>query len=67
MLAVCAGSSHLGPPACGAALAVMYSERLRALVLPDNANKKGPSVIEVCGGSGVNVELMTQWKKDFLE
>jgi L-serine/L-threonine ammonia-lyase len=52
-------------PACGAALAVMYSERLRALVLPDIA--KGPIVIEVCGGSGVNVELMTQWKKDFLE
>jgi L-serine/L-threonine ammonia-lyase len=53
-------------PACGAALAVVYSERLRALVLPDIV-KKGPIVIEVCGGSGVNVELLTQWKKDFLE
>jgi L-serine/L-threonine ammonia-lyase len=52
-------------PACGAALAVMYSERLRAQVLPDI--QKGPIVIEVCGGSGVNVELLTQWKKDFLE
>jgi L-serine/L-threonine ammonia-lyase len=53
-------------PACGAALAVLYSERLRTLVLPDIA-QQGPIVIEVCGGSGVNVELLTQWKRDYLE
>jgi hypothetical protein len=35
------------------------------LVLADI--QKGPIVIQVCGGSGVNVELLTQWKKDFLE
>jgi L-serine/L-threonine ammonia-lyase len=48
-------------PACGAALAVAYSERLRQEILDD---VNGPIVIEVCGGSGVNVELLTQWKKD---
>jgi len=50
-------------PACGAALAVVYSERLREQVLKDVT---GPIVVEVCGGSGVNVELLSQWKKHFL-
>lgn len=43
-------------PACGAALAVLYSPRLREGV-------KGPIVVEVCGGSGVNLELLQQWKE----
>jgi len=43
-------------PACGAALAVLYSERLRNGV-------EGPVVVEVCGGSGVNLELLQQWKE----
>jgi L-serine/L-threonine ammonia-lyase len=50
-------------PACGAALAVAYSERLRNQVL---ANAKEPIVIQVCGGSGVSADLLTLWKKDFL-
>ena len=45
-------------PACGAALAVLYSERLRK-------NVQGPIVVEVCGGSGVNLELLQQWKDQF--
>jgi L-serine/L-threonine ammonia-lyase len=53
-------------PACGAALAVLYSERLRAGFLkalpPDNA----PVVVEVCGGSGVSLDLLQQWKQEFL-
>eukprot|EP00547_Thalassionema_nitzschioides_P007685 CAMPEP_0194219492 /NCGR_PEP_ID=MMETSP0156-20130528/26107_1 /TAXON_ID=33649 /ORGANISM="Thalassionema nitzschioides, Strain L26-B" /LENGTH=335 /DNA_ID=CAMNT_0038949175 /DNA_START=107 /DNA_END=1114 /DNA_ORIENTATION=- len=50
-------------PACGAALAVVYSERLREKYL---SNIEGPIIIEVCGGSGVNIDLMMQWKTDFL-
>mmetsp|Transcript_10552 Transcript_10552/g.16176 ORF Transcript_10552/g.16176 Transcript_10552/m.16176 type:complete len:379 (+) Transcript_10552:60-1196(+) len=51
-------------PACGAALAVAYTERLRERYLSEI---DGPVVLEVCGGSGVNIDLMMQWKKDFLE
>jgi L-serine/L-threonine ammonia-lyase len=49
-------------PACGAALAVAYSERLRDEHLKD---VDGPIVLEVCGGSGVSVDLLYSWKSDF--
>lgn len=49
-------------PACGAALAVAYSERLRNEHLKD---VEGAIVLEVCGGSGVNVDLLHSWKIDF--
>lgn len=45
-------------PACGAALAVLYSDRLRK-----NVGEQGPVVVEVCGGSGVNLDLLQQWKE----
>ena len=45
-------------PACGAALAVLYSGRLRNSIA-------GPIVVEVCGGSGVNLELLQLWKERF--
>jgi L-serine/L-threonine ammonia-lyase len=45
-------------PACGAALAVLYSDRLRK-----NVGEQGPIVVEVCGGSGVNLDLLQQWKE----
>lgn len=51
-------------PACGAALATLYSEGLRNQWL--GSLPEGPIVVEVCGGSGVNVDLLTQWKKEFL-
>ncbi|KAL3939280.1 MAG: hypothetical protein SGARI_001429, partial [Bacillariaceae sp.] len=51
-------------PACGAALAIVYSERLRKLHLDDVSD--GPIVVEVCGGSGVNVDLLHQWKEQYL-
>lgn len=47
-------------PACGAALAVAYSPRLRAAHLGGATSV----VLEVCGGSAVNLELLTQWRKD---
>jgi L-serine/L-threonine ammonia-lyase len=50
-------------PACGAALAVAYSERLRKACLED---VEGPIVLEVCGGSGVDVDLLHGWKEEFL-
>jgi L-serine/L-threonine ammonia-lyase len=49
-------------PACGAALAVAYSERLREQFLKD---VDGPIVLEVCGGSGVNLDLLHMWKAEF--
>ena len=52
-------------PACGAALAVAYSEDLRNEFLK-NTEVEGPIVIEVCGGSGVNLDLLAQWKQEFL-
>jgi L-serine/L-threonine ammonia-lyase len=57
-------------PACGAALAVAYSERLRQKYLmtkenDNNSNNRGPIVLEVCGGSGVTVDLLHAWKEQF--
>jgi len=49
-------------PACGAGLAVAYSQRLRDQVLKD---VNGPIILEVCGGSGVSMDLLYQWKKQF--
>jgi L-serine/L-threonine ammonia-lyase len=51
-------------PACGAALAVAYTERLRNECLSQITD--GPIVLEVCGGSGVSVDLLHQWKAQFL-
>ena len=48
-------------PACGAALAAAYSDRLRTKLL--EVSGEGPIVIVVCGGSGVNVDLLKQWKE----
>jgi len=50
-------------PACGAALAVAYSERLRELYLKD---VDGPIVFEVCGGSGVDLDLLHGWKEEYI-
>lgn len=50
-------------PACGAALAVAYTPRLREQFL---SSVDGPIVIEVCGGSGVSIELLSLWKREFL-
>lgn len=47
-------------PACGAALATVYSvefhEKLQDI--------EGPIVIEICGGSGVTIDLLQQWKNE---
>ena len=48
-------------PACGAALALLYSERHRAALASFD-----PLVVVVCGGSGVDWDIMAQWRADFL-
>lgn len=50
-------------PACGAGLAVAYSERLRTKYLKDVTD--GPIILEVCGGSGINVDLLHGWKTEY--
>lgn len=61
----CFAADHriLVEPACGAALAAVYSNRLRKQTLE---GIYGPLVIEVCGGSGVNLDLLNMWKNDLL-
>jgi L-serine/L-threonine ammonia-lyase len=59
-----AAHSHiLVEPACKAALAVVYSERLRNSASDD---VEDAVVVEVCGGSGVNHDLMHTWKEEFF-
>jgi L-serine/L-threonine ammonia-lyase len=50
-------------PACGTALAVAYDADLREAYFQNIDD--GPIVIEVCGGSGVNLDILQQWKTDF--
>lgn len=61
-------------PACGAALATVYSDRLRRALFAEattnadeyaNEQRHAAVVIEVCGGSGVNLELLNGWKEQF--
>ena len=54
-------------PACGAALAPLYSERLRSKLLQElQGDENRAIVVEVCGGSGVNLDLLAGWKSQFL-
>ena len=48
---------ELVEPACGAALAPIYDrcEYLRG---------RGPVLVEVCGGAGVNLELLQGWRRE---
>jgi L-serine/L-threonine ammonia-lyase len=54
-------------PACGAALAILYQERLREQFLSEarSTTPGGPIVVEICGGSGVTVELLQEWESKF--
>lgn len=54
-------------PACGAALAPLYSERLRERLLGAMGDEATAIVVEVCGGSGVSLELLESWKQEFLK
>lgn len=58
-------------PACGAALAPLYTERLRTMVLEElrrNDDRQNSAiVVEVCGGSGVDLDILQEWKAKFLD
>eukprot|EP00804_Cyclotella_cryptica_P022027 CCRYP_000950-RA/>CCRYP_000950-RA protein AED:0.09 eAED:0.09 QI:0/-1/0/1/-1/1/1/0/412 len=53
-------------PACGAALAPLYSDRLREKLMREMGEEERVIVVEVCGGSGVSLELLEGWKQEFL-
>jgi len=50
-------------PACGAALALLYSEKQRQAIAPFAGKTV---VVIVCGGGGVNADILDQWKRDVL-
>jgi len=55
--------------ACGAALAAGYGDKLEQLQCNDNSQiswTSGNLVLVVCGGGGVNVDMLLQWKNKFL-
>jgi hypothetical protein len=58
----------LAKQACGDTLAVLYSDRLCDLYLKKEEiiTSDGLIVVEVRGGSGVNVDLLYQWKQEYL-
>lgn len=57
-------------PACGAALAPLYNERMRKMLLEElrqnDDGDKSAIVVEVCGGSGVDLDILQGWKTKFL-
>lgn len=61
-LGLAADYRMLVEPACGASLAVAYDSEVFATSLQDT---QGPIVIVVCGGSGVSIDLLKQWQKEF--
>ena len=56
----------LVPPACGASLAAVYGDSIKSLQesgeLPQNLHN---IVIIVCGGSGVNLDTIQQWRTTY--
>ena len=53
--------------ACGAALAAAYGDKLEQLQRDGQLSwTSGHLVVVVCGGGGVNVDMLLQWKNNFL-
>ena len=56
----------LVPPACGAALAALYGDTIPKLQKAGKLPEKLTNIVAIlCGGSGVNLETIDQWKKDY--
>ena len=54
---------------CGAALAAAYGDKLEQLQCDDSSQlswTSGNLVLVVCGGSGVNVDMLLKWKNNLL-
>nr|XP_039249608.1 L-serine dehydratase/L-threonine deaminase-like [Styela clava] len=53
-------------PSCAAALAAVYNGTLKKLIesgeLPSNIKNVA---IEICGGSGIKLDMLEKWKKEF--
>jgi L-serine/L-threonine ammonia-lyase len=62
-------NQQLVEPSCGASLAILYDQKLREKYLetmPTNNNNKMKHVVFIiCGGSAVNLELLSTWKQRF--
>ena len=53
--------------ACGAALAAAYGDKLEQLQRDGQLSwTSGHLVVVVCGGGGVNVDMLLQWKNNLL-
>jgi L-serine/L-threonine ammonia-lyase len=53
-------------PACGAALAVIYSQLFDFSSLQERSNnEKMTVVVEICGGSGVSLDLLQGWRNEY--
>ena len=53
-------------PACGATLAAVYGSTLQTLQDKGLLPPKMENIVAiVCGGSGVNLDMLAQWKKKF--
>ena len=57
----------LVPPACGAALAALYTPSVLEKVRSEGKLQQPLNnvVVIVCGGSGVNLETIQQWKRTY--
>jgi L-serine/L-threonine ammonia-lyase len=51
--------------ACGASLAAVYSGILNDLQTQGKLGQIRSALIVVCGGSGVTLEALKTWKKDY--
>ena len=54
------GERMMVEPACGAALAVVYGEMLAGLGL--GLREESKVVVVVCGGVGVSLEMLAEWR-----
>ena len=50
-------------PACGVSVALAYDGRLKHLI--KGLTKESKVVIVVCGGSGVTIEKLVEWRKTY--
>ena len=56
------------PPACGAALSAVYSGVVLKLLADGKVNKPFNNVlVVVCGGSGVDIDKLEEWRSKYLK
>lgn len=52
-------------PACGASLAAIYSNVLEKLRAEGKLKNIESALVVICGGTGVSVEKLLEWKNMF--